>query len=389
MQTPPAVAFVKRLVAAVMDDEVPDLAAGLAYRFLFAIFPFAIFLAALAGFVAPALGMGDPTGRILAGLSDNLPPDVAQQLRPQLEAVLGQTRPGLLSIGAVLALWAATGGVGAVIKAMNKAYDVDETRGFVRSTATALALTILGTVGILVAFVTIVGGSVLTEQAVNAIGIGDAAWTAVSILRFPVVLALVALAVAVLFKLGPNVRVSFRWTLVGGVVFAVGWLAGTVLFSLYVANFASYADTYGALGGVVVLMLWFYLTGLLLLVAAEITSLLAKEHEPHVIEARRREIKGAAVDADADAPGAADADGDPERGSEADRGPVPDLGVTRGPRVARRPQRRVPSRATSRPGPAEGRSPGVLAAVVVGVGVLAGAILGRLSGEDDDGAASR
>ena len=170
MQTPPALGFLKRLATQVMDDEVPDVAAGLAYRFLFAIFPFAIFLAALAGFVGPALGMGDPTNEILAGVSDNLPPDVAAQIRPQLEAVLGTTRPGLLSIGAVLALWAATGGVGAVIKGMNKAYDVEETRGFVRSTAVALGLTILGSIGILFAFVTIVGGSVITESAVNALG---------------------------------------------------------------------------------------------------------------------------------------------------------------------------------------------------------------------------
>ena len=370
MQTPPALAFAKRLVTQVMDDEVPDLAAGLAYRFLFAIFPFAIFLAALAGFVAPALGMGDPTNEILAGLSDNLPPDVAQQLRPQFEAVLGQTRPGLLSIGAVLALWAATGGTGTVIKGMNKAYDVEEMRGFVRSTAVALGLTILGSIGILVAFVTIVGGSVLTEQAVSAIGIEGTTWTVVSILRFPLVLAIVAVAVAVLFKLGPNVRVSFRWTLVGGAVFAVGWLVGTVLFSIYVANFANYSNTYGALGGVVVLMLWFYLTGLLLLVAAEVTALLAKAHEPERIEARRRELKegpvrkagqaaGAAVGVAKAATGAADDGAEPHDAAERDDGE-----------------------------PADGRSRAVVAAVIVGGGALLGAILGRLSGDDDRGGAA-
>ncbi|HYO44371.1 MAG TPA: YihY/virulence factor BrkB family protein [Candidatus Limnocylindrales bacterium] len=288
MQTPPTLGFAKRLITQVMDDEVPDVAAGLAYRFLFAFFPFAIFLAALAAFVAPALGMGDPTNEILGGVSDNLPPDVAEQIRPQLEAVLGTTRPGLLSIGAALALWAATGGVGAVIKGMNKAYDVEETRGFVRRTAVALGLTILGSIGILTAFVTIVGGSAITEGMVAALGIGEGAWAAISIMRYPLVLVLVTIAVAVLFKLGPNVRVSFRWTLAGGTLFAVLWLLGTVLFGLYVANFGNYANTYGALGGVVVLMLWLYLTGLALLVAAEVTALLAREREPQVLDARRK-----------------------------------------------------------------------------------------------------
>ena len=162
----------KGLVTQIVEDEVPDLAAGLAYRFLFALFPFAIFLAALAGFAAPLLGMGDPTNEIMGALSDNLPPDVAAQLAPQLEAVLGTTRPGLLSIGALAALWAATGGVGAVIGAMNKAYDVEETRGFVARTGLALGLTILGSIGIVVAFVTIVGGSLLTERAVAGFGVG-------------------------------------------------------------------------------------------------------------------------------------------------------------------------------------------------------------------------
>ena len=96
---------------------------------------------------------------------------------------------------------------------------------------------------------------------------------------------MVAIAVAVLFRFGPNVAVSFRWTLVGGLVFAVGWVAATALFSIYVANFANYANTYGALGGVIVLMLWFYLTALLLLVAAELMSVLVKDHEPEKADA--------------------------------------------------------------------------------------------------------
>ena len=107
-------------------------------------------------------------------------------------------------------------------------------------------------------------------------------------------LALVTVAVAVLFKFGPNVRVSFRWTLVGRRACSRStWLLAPSLFGVYVANFASYANTYGALGGVVILMLWFYLTGLMLLVAAEITAMLAKGHEPERIEARRQEVTGA------------------------------------------------------------------------------------------------
>ncbi len=281
MEIPRQLDFPKRLVTESMEDEVPDLAAALAYRFLFAIFPFAIFLAALAGFGAQLAGLQDPSGQIVGSLSDNLPPDIAAQLRPQLDAVLGNTRPGLLSIGAILALWAAMGGIGALMKAMNRAYDVEDDRGFVPKTLRAALLTVFGALGILIAFVTIVGGSLLTEQAVTTLGIPQDAWTAVSLLRFPVVLVLVAVAVAILFRFGPNVAISFRYCLAGGFAFAALWLVATVGFGLYVANFANYSNTYGALGGVVVLMLWFYLTALLLLVAAELTALLAKDREPH------------------------------------------------------------------------------------------------------------
>ena len=110
----PAIDFGKRLLTQTMDDEVFDRAAGLAYRFLFALFPFAIFLAALAAYLAGWLGLGDPTKDMMGAVGDNLPPGIAAQLLPQFQAVLGETRPGLLTIGALGALWAATGGIGAL-----------------------------------------------------------------------------------------------------------------------------------------------------------------------------------------------------------------------------------------------------------------------------------
>ena len=280
----PATAFGKRFLAQSMDDDVFDAAAGLAYRFLFAIFPFAIFLAALAAYAAGWFGLGDPSSQILAAARDNLPPDIAAQLAPQLEAVLGQTKPGLLTIGAIGALWAATGGIGALQKSLNAAYDVKETRNFFAKTGVAVGLTLLGSAGILVAFVTIVGGSLLTQQVVTQLGVPSAAWGAISLVRWPVMLVLVAFAVAMLLRFAPNVAVPFRWPLVGGFAFAIGWVVATAAFAVYVANFASYSNTYGALGGVIVLMLWFYLTAVLLLLAAELTSLLAKDHAPAGIE---------------------------------------------------------------------------------------------------------
>ncbi len=387
-----------------MRDEVPDLAAGLAYRFLFAIFPFAIFLAALAGFVAQVAGLQDPSGQLLGAVTDNLPPDIAAQVRPQLDAVLGNTKPGLLSIGAVLALWAAMGGIGAVMKAMNRAYEVEETRGFVPKTLRAALLTVFGALGILVAFVTVVGGSLLTQQAVQTFGIPPAAWSAASVLRFPVVLVLVAVAVAILYRFGPNVAVSPRYTLIGGFAFAVTWLVATVVFGVYVANFANYSNTYGALGGAVVLMLWFYITALLLLVGAEITAQLAKEREPHKIAARKREISegNAALEKVGEAAGAvvgtvqAAADDELHRPTSRERTPK-EPKSTRPPSTPAPPSS-VPVAAVSRPPMADStRASGardmassattrVVPLVVLAVGAVTGAIAGLLARGDEGGA---
>src|SRR3954449_3552608 len=161
----------KRFISDVQRDDVAGMSAELAYRFLFAVFPFGIFVAALSAFLAHAVGMQDPTTQIMGAVSDNLPPDVANAVKPQLEAVIGTVRPSLLTFGAILALWAATGGTNALIKAMNRAFEVPEHRSLVPRYALAIGLTLLATIGILVAFVTIVGASLLTGQVIQQLGL--------------------------------------------------------------------------------------------------------------------------------------------------------------------------------------------------------------------------
>jgi membrane protein len=279
-----------RFIASVGKDDLPGLAAELAYRFLFAVFPFGLFVAALGAFVAGWLGMTNPAEQIVAALGDNLPPDLARTLQPELERVIGTARPGLLSAGAIAALWAATGGTNALIKAMNRAYDVEETRPFLKRLLFAVGLTILGSVGILVSFVTIVGGALLTEEIAEQLGLSGAAWELLTLLRWPAVFLVLVVSVAILYRLAPNVRAPWRWNIAGAALFAVGWLAATWAFAWYIGSMGGYGATYGALGSVIVLMLWFYLTGLLIVGAASLTAAAASVVEPEALEQRRREI---------------------------------------------------------------------------------------------------
>ena len=277
----------RRFLREFQRDDAPGLSAELAYRFLFAIFPFGIFLAALAGFAAQWAGIRDPTGQILEALGGNVPGGLDRTIRPQLEAVLNTRHPELLSIGAIAALWAATGGTQALMKAMNRAFEVEEGRPFLARYVAALGLTLLASTGIVVAVVGIVGASLVTEEAANRAGIGPAAFHVFGVVRWPAVFALLAVAVGTLYRLAPNARAPWRWCLGGGAIFAILWLAMTALLAFYVSNFGTYGNTYGALAGVIVLMLWFYLSSLVLIATAELVAVLLKELQPERVEEAR------------------------------------------------------------------------------------------------------
>jgi membrane protein len=283
---PPA-SIVREVWRRARAHDLSGLSAELAYRFLYAIFPLGLFLAATASFAAAALGLTDPTGAIIDGLGDNLPPELAAVIRPQLQQVLGQSRFGLLSFGAVVALWAATTGTMTVIKAMNRAYGVTEDRPLVRRYALGLALTVAGSIGILISFVTIVGGAFLTEEIAGRIGLGAAAWNAFSILRWPVVFAILVVAAACVYRIGPALKPSWRAALSGAAIFALGWLVATFAFAWYVTRVADYGAMYGALGGVIVLMTWLYATGLILLIGAEVVAILVGRADPAELVARQ------------------------------------------------------------------------------------------------------
>jgi membrane protein len=279
------------LVRHAQEHDIAGLGAELAYRFLFAVFPFGLFVAALGAYVAGLLGLDNPADDILAALGDNLPADIAAGIRPELERVIGSSRPGLLSIGAIAALWAATGGVNALMKGMNRAYDVEESRPLPLKIAVAVGLTLLAGVGVIGGFVTIVGGAFVTQELAVQAGVGAQTWSLIQLLRWPIVFALLVAAVAVLYRFAPNLRVRWRWVLLGATTFTIGWLIATAGFGFYVANFGNYGATYGALSSVIVLMLWFYLTAVLLVGGAELVAVATKVVDPSAIEQRRNEIQ--------------------------------------------------------------------------------------------------
>ena len=287
----------RRLITGVREHDVSGLSAEMAYRFLFALFPFGLFVAALGGVVAGWLGVDNPAGQIIGGLGDNLPPAIAEQLQPELERLFATASNGLLWTGALLALWAATGGTNALVKGIHRAYDVPEQRPFVLRYAIAIGLTLLAAVGVIGSFVTIVGGAMISQEIADRFGLEAQTFAVVQLLRWPAVFAVLTFAVAILYRYAPSIVIPWRWIIAGSTFFTLGWLIATAALGWYAGNVADYGATYGSLGAVIVLMLWFFVTSALLLIGAEITAALARERSPDEIRPRGEEqVVAEAVD---------------------------------------------------------------------------------------------
>ena len=281
---------IRRYVRRCLDDDLTGLAAELAFRFLLALFPFGVFVASVGALVAGRAGPGNPADALAQTLLATLPGGLSGPIATELHDLAMRVRPDLLSIGAIGTIYAAGGGLNALMDAMNRAYEVHETRPLLARIAVAVMLTVLAGTGVVVAFVALLAGGGIIQQVAGRLGLGALASALLVLLRWPAMFALLSMAAALVFRLAPNVHTPWRWTLVGGVAFAVGWLAMTSAFAVYVGH-SSYGATYGPVAGSVVVMLWFYLTAIVLVAAAELVALLAIEREPELLRTRRAETE--------------------------------------------------------------------------------------------------
>jgi membrane protein len=258
----------KRAWAEAKTDQVPLLAAGVAFYSFLSLFPAMIAAVTIYGLVA------DPAtvARQAEQISKALPSDAASLINSQLDAIATQPQQSLglgLIIALALALWSASGGVGNIMTAVNLAYDEEETRGFVKRKVLALLFTLGAIVFVAVAVTLIAVAPVFLDAVVpdGAIRIllNAARWVGLVIA--------VAIALGVLYRFAPDRdNPRFRWVSVGATVATVIWVIASVGFSLYVDNFGSYGKTYGALAGVAILMLWLWITAFIVLLGAEINA---------------------------------------------------------------------------------------------------------------------
>jgi membrane protein len=258
----------RRAFAESKADHVPMLAGGVAFFAFLAVFPALIAALTLYGLVADP----EQVARQVEGLAGALPRDAQPLITEQLGAVVASSE-GTLGLGLVVsllaALWSASSGTGNLIQAINLAYDEEETRGFLKLRGTALLLTLGAIVFVLVTLALVA----VVPPLLDALPLGPVATVLAQVVRWGLLIAVLIVSLAVVYRLAPDRDAPrLRWASTGAIVAAVLWIAGSVVFSLYVDNFGSYNRTYGALAGVIVLLLWLYLTSYVVLLGAEINA---------------------------------------------------------------------------------------------------------------------
>jgi len=261
----------KQSIGEFSRDQCTDLAAALTYYAVLSLFPALLVVVSLLG----VIGQGQRTSDTLLDLIGDISPGAAAEtLRQPIQQLVEAPSAGFaLVVGLLAAVWSASGYVGAFGRAMNRIYEVDEGRPAVKLRLQQLMLTFASLIVVALVVLMLAVSGPVAEAVGGLLGAGDTAVSVWNIARWPVLLLLVILGVALLYHASPNVeQPRFRWLSVGAAIAIVVWVVASLGFGVYVANFGSYNKTFGALAGVIVFLLWLWITNLALLFGAELDA---------------------------------------------------------------------------------------------------------------------
>ena len=264
-------ALARRVWADLNKDDIFGRAAQLSYYFLLALFPLLLFLTSVIGVM---LGSGTGLRHSLFNyLAKVLPSSASELVGNTMLEVSTSSGGGKISFGILAALWAASAGMGAISESLNVAYHVKETRPWWKQRLTAVGLTLVLSILIIAALVLVLAGGRIADHMALSYGFGAAFVVAWKIIQWPVVLFFLLVGFAMIYYWAPDLRdQDWRWVTPGSVVAVILWLLVSFAFRIYLHYFNSYSKTYGSLGAVIILMLWFYFTGLAILIGGEVNS---------------------------------------------------------------------------------------------------------------------
>jgi membrane protein len=275
----------KETVQEFMNDKVTMMAGDAAFRLILSLPPLVIFFAALSSLVNEFSGY-DVFSWIEGQIEDApVPAEAEDMIFMILDTADEQGGAGLLSFGIVLALWSASSAIGTFMQSFNIAYNTEESRGFVWQKATAIGLTVGLSLFVIGAFALFVFGQQIGSAIAGMMGLGGTFETVWNIVRFPVLILLFMIALAILYWKGPAMNQTFRWISPGAVFATIGWLIAVWGFSLYL-QFSDPGSAYGALGTMVVLLLFLYMSSIIVMTGAELNSVIDRHHDPAVVETK-------------------------------------------------------------------------------------------------------
>jgi membrane protein len=267
-----AIRFGKRLGKEMKDDRATGLAAEQAYYYMLAIFPLLILTLS----ILPYLSI-DPV-KAVEFLNGIMPQQTVDLIEDSIYEFISKPNGGLLTFGILGTIWSASNGMNAFIKAMNEAFNAQETRSFFMVRLLSIGLTIGLIVAFLIAFFLPIFGGVIISSLEKVINIPDGTSVILNVLRFIIAFVVIFAIITILYRVAPNVDKTFKEVIPGSLVATIIWQVISLGFSFYVSNFGNYSSTYGSLGGVIVLMLWLFLTGLALVIGGEINAIYHKDN---------------------------------------------------------------------------------------------------------------
>jgi membrane protein len=251
-----------------INDGGMTYAGHIAFMTMFSLFPFLIFLFTLAG----EIGQTEAAREFVTMALGALPKEVSEAIRPAIEGVISTRRTGLMTLSIVTALWAVSSGIEALREALNKAYGVEETRSIWFCRLQSLAFTIIFSISIIVIMIALVIGPVVWSYIVPLLKVPWEWGWFYEALRYIIAVGLLYLVVALLYRWLPSRHLPRREVLPGAAITVLLWLILASLFSLYLQNLGRFSVTYGSLGGIVITLMFFYLSGLIFIFGAEINS---------------------------------------------------------------------------------------------------------------------
>ena len=259
------------------DDNCLGLAAQLAFYFLLGLFPALLFLVALIGY----LPVENALNELLTALGSVAPQELVRLLREQLAQISEGNQASLLTLGIIGAIWSSSAAMVAIIDALNRAYDVAEWRPWWKRRVVAMLLTVSLALFIIIALALVLVGPMMALRLANWFGLGFAVAVIWAFIRWPVIFFCVVFSVDLIYHFAPNRRTRWVWITPGSLLATALWIISSVAFRVYIANFGDYTVTYGAIGGAIVTMLWFYVSSIAILIGAELNG---------VIEDARRSV---------------------------------------------------------------------------------------------------